>query len=224
MADARRITVSTFGVIATLAGIEHGVGEVLQGSVPAEGVVFLSWPDSPFFAILGGEPAMSLIPNLLITGILAILASLAMLVWIVTRARSRHFVAGIVLLAIAMLLVGAGFGPPLLCLMLAVAATKIGSPLSWWRNRAPARLRTTLAALWPWLYGAAIVAWLWLMPGTNIAGYYLDVDAMSTVPVAMALAFGLLLLALVASIGCDACRLTKQPQPARRLARRRGPR
>jgi hypothetical protein len=41
---------------------------VLQGnSVPA-GIMILSWPGSTFFAILGGEPALTVVPNLLGTG------------------------------------------------------------------------------------------------------------------------------------------------------------
>jgi hypothetical protein len=40
------ITVSTFGALAGLAGIEHGIGEVLQGNIAPEGPVVLSWPGS----------------------------------------------------------------------------------------------------------------------------------------------------------------------------------
>jgi hypothetical protein len=70
------VMVSTFGALVGLIGIEHGLGEVLQGnSVPA-GIVILSWPGSTFFAILGGEPALTVVPNLLLTGVLAILFSL----------------------------------------------------------------------------------------------------------------------------------------------------
>ena len=49
---------------------------MLQGNVAPEGIMILSWPDSEVFAILAGEPAMTIVPNLLITGILAILFSL----------------------------------------------------------------------------------------------------------------------------------------------------
>ena len=42
--SATRITVSTFGAMAGLAGIEHGIGEILQGGAAPEGVMILSWP------------------------------------------------------------------------------------------------------------------------------------------------------------------------------------
>ena len=69
---ATRIVVSTLGAVVGMAGIEHGIGEILQGNVAPEGVAFLSWPDTEIFRIVGGEPAMSIVPNLLMTGILAV--------------------------------------------------------------------------------------------------------------------------------------------------------
>ncbi|MBE0477245.1 MAG: hypothetical protein IBX62_09130 [Coriobacteriia bacterium] len=87
--NARRSLVVGMGALAGLTGIEHGLGAVLQGHRPTGGVVFPSWPGSAFFAILNGEPAMSLVQNYLLTGILAIVASLAL--W---RSRSRSPTAG----------------------------------------------------------------------------------------------------------------------------------
>ncbi len=45
MNSVTRVTVSTFGSIAVLAGIEHGIGEVLQGNVDPEGVRISSCVD-----------------------------------------------------------------------------------------------------------------------------------------------------------------------------------
>jgi hypothetical protein len=109
--NATRVTVSTFGALAGLAGIEHGVGEVLQGSVDPGGVMILSWPDSELFRSLAGEPAMTIIPNVLATGILAILVSMTFLVWATMFAQRRG--GGLILLVLSalMLLAGGGFGP-----------------------------------------------------------------------------------------------------------------
>ena len=81
MKNATRVFASTFGAIFALAGIEHGIGEIFQGNVAPSGIMILSWPESEFFRSLGGEPAMTIVPNLLVTGILAILFSLILLVW-----------------------------------------------------------------------------------------------------------------------------------------------
>ncbi len=66
MKSATRAFASTFGAIMALAGIEHGIGEVLQGNTTPSGVMIQSWPNSAFFRSVAGEPAMTVIPNLLV--------------------------------------------------------------------------------------------------------------------------------------------------------------
>ncbi len=59
----------------------HGPGEILQGGVAPSGLIFDSWTVEPIATNVGGEPALSLIPNLLVSGVLTILVSSAVLVW-----------------------------------------------------------------------------------------------------------------------------------------------
>ena len=80
MNKATTILSSTLGILAGITGIEHGIGEVLEGNRPTDGIFILSWPDSAFFAIMSGEPAMTIIPNYLVTGVLAIFFSSVFLV------------------------------------------------------------------------------------------------------------------------------------------------
>lgn len=75
---ATRTVVATFGVLAALAGIEHGVGEIAEGSGAPPGVVFRSWPDTAGFTVLDGEPAMTLVPACWPPGSWAIAAALAL--------------------------------------------------------------------------------------------------------------------------------------------------
>ena len=67
MNKATTILSITLAILAGIMGIEHGIGEVLEGYRPTEGVFILSWPDSAFFEIMSGEPAMTIIPNYLLT-------------------------------------------------------------------------------------------------------------------------------------------------------------
>jgi hypothetical protein len=67
---------STFGVIVGLAGLEHGIGEISQGRTAPPGVLFKSWPDAETLQGMAGEPAMSLVPDLMLSGILTALLSL----------------------------------------------------------------------------------------------------------------------------------------------------
>ena len=117
------MTVSTFGALAGLAGVEHSIGELLQGNTAPERVIILSWPESEWFSILAGEPAMTLVPSLLMTGILAILVSLVFLAWAAMFAQRKHGGLVLIQLSALMLIVGGGFGPPILKVIVGIAAT-----------------------------------------------------------------------------------------------------
>ena len=214
--SATRVTVSTFGIIVGLAGIEHGIGEVLQGNVTPEGVTIESWPESELLGILAGEPAMTIVPNLLLTGILAILASLIFLVWVTMFVQRKHGGLGLILLSVVMLLVGGGFGPPLLGIMLGTAATRINAPLNWWRAHLTAGSQRFLARLWPWSLVAGLIAWLSLLPGTILLDHFFGVDNPDlVVPVLTFSAFGLLLLTIFAGFAYDVRQRTDLQQACR---------
>lgn len=214
MNRATRIAVSTFGVLAAIAAFEHGLGEVLQGNTAPNDLFILSWPDAPFFDILAGEPAMTLIPNLLVSGVLTIIMALIFGVWGVRYAQRRHGGLVLFLLSIILLLVGGGFGPPLLGTVLALAATQIRAPLGWW-HRLGAGTRHLLASLWPWAFGVCFLAWLALFPGISLYDYFVGVaDPYIMNPLA-AVAFGSLLVTLFLGLARDAeTAIETTPQPA----------
>jgi hypothetical protein len=168
--NATHLSASTFGALAGLAGIEHGVGEILQGNRATGGIVIESWPESALFRILGGEPALTLVPNLLVTGILAVVVSLALLVWAVGFVQRRHGGLMMILLSIAMFLVGGGFGSALVGVIAGMVGTRITAPHTWWRAHLSVNAQRVLAAAWPWSFGAAVLAWLTLLPGALIIG------------------------------------------------------
>lgn len=167
--NATKRFVSTFGVIMALAGLEHGIGEILQGDIAPGGLIFPSWPDSAFFQSLNGEPAMSIIPNMLVTGVLAIVLSLALLIWATRFIDRRHGGLVMMLIAAAMLLFGGGIFPPALAFIIGAVGTRIRvSPTS----RQVERPRTYFARLWPWAFGASAVAFLLLFPGVAVMSYF----------------------------------------------------
>lgn len=98
----------------------------------------------------GTEEAFTIIPNFLATGVLAILASLAILVWAVWFAHTKHGAAILGLLFVAQFLVGGGIAAPItFAPWLVAAASRINSPLAWWRKILPEGLRRGLANIWP---------------------------------------------------------------------------
>lgn len=204
MRSATSITVSAFGVVAGLAGIEHGIGEVLQGNTAPAGIVIQSWPESELFAILHGEPAMTILPNLLITGLLAILFSLLFMVWSTVFIERKHGGLVLILLSIILLLVGGGFGPPLLGIMLGLTATRIHTPLDGWRTHLSSGTRRRLGKWWPGFLGAGLVAWLLLMPVTMLLDHFFVIENPGLLVGGFFFsAMGLLLLTIVTALARD---------------------
>lgn len=206
MKSATKVMVATLGTLAGLAGVEHGVGEALQGNVAPAGLSIVAWPGVEPFQVLGGEPAMTVVPSLLVTGILAILVSLVYILWATALAERKH--SGLIMIALSavMLLFGAGFGSALLGLIVGVTATRIHVPLAWWRAR-PAGARRFLARSWPWLYAACVASWLSLLPGSVILACFFGVDVVSYAVVVFILsAFGFMTLAYLAGFARDSLR------------------
>jgi len=115
-----KVAASALGIFAGLGGPVHGPGEILQGNVAPSNIVFEAWPG---FTALSGEPAMTIIPNLLVTGILAIIVGVLLSVWSAKFVSRKHSGLVMILLSIVLLLVGGGLIPPLFGIAAGVLAT-----------------------------------------------------------------------------------------------------
>jgi hypothetical protein len=197
MKNASSISIFAFGIIVSVAGIEHGIGEILQGNHAPTGVMIESWPGSPFFRMLAGEPAMTIIPNLLVTGILAIFTTLLFL--LLSTVWNRKKMAGWMMIptAIAMLLCGAGMCPPILVIILGVATIIMNTPLRKKHPQQPPRSQQFLARLWPGSLIISLVSWLMIFPGLPLLDYYGDVNDPILVAVLVFMALGTLLMTLI---------------------------
>jgi hypothetical protein len=172
-----------FGVTAGLAALEHGYFEILQGNIRPAGLMFPSWGQDvcdPARAWHACEPAMSLLPSFLLSGILTILLSLAVLVWSGWFIQRRQGGKVLILLAIALLLVGGGFFPPVIAIVGGLAGTRINWPLS----SKPGGFARSAAKLWPW---PLIIYLVWTV-GQFPFGYFLN-DLMKSI-----MGFGMLVI------------------------------
>ena len=212
MRSATQVTVSTFGAMMALAGIEHGIGEILQGDRAPSGIMFPSWPGSTFFRSVAGEPAMTIIPNLLVTGILAVLFSLIYLAWATQFVQRKHAGLILMLLAIVMLLVGGGIFPPVIGIFIGVLGTRINTPSTRWRTQSAVDPRPFLARVWPWSFGVCVIGWLSLLLGTNILGYFFGVNDPNLTVILISFALGSLLLTVFSGLAHDSVRPVLSPQ------------
>jgi len=168
--DAVKATAVGFGVYAGLLGMEHGYFETLQGNVVPKGLKILAVSPSELPFPFGHEPAMTVVPSLLVTGILAISVGLLIILWSAAFLHRQYGAAVLLLLSVLLLLVGGGFGPLSLLIASWIGATRINQPLTWWRSHLSVDLRQALAKLWLWFFAAAL---LWV-PAEFAAGQLFD--------------------------------------------------
>ena len=106
--------------------------------------------------------------------------------------------------SVIMLLVGAGFGPPLLGMLVGVVATRINTPLTWWRNHLSPGSRRLLSRLWPWALGLSFVIWLSLLLGVVLLDWFVGTDAPElVVPLLTSSAFASFFVTVIAAFGHD---------------------
>lgn len=118
-----RIAASILGVFAGLGGgVFHGVGEILQGSVTPDGIYIQAWP---IMQATAGEPAMTIVPNFLLTGILAIIMGIVVTIWSVRYIKRKNGGLILILLSIIMLLLGGGIIPPIIGVIGGIIGTRI---------------------------------------------------------------------------------------------------
>jgi hypothetical protein len=182
MNRATRLNVATVGVIFGFSGMTHGFAETLQGNTPTDGMFIMAvaagsrwsrWSE-------GSEGAFTLVPNFLITGMLAMLVGLAIIIWSVGFVQKPRGPLVFLLLFIVLFLVGGGIGQVVFFLPAWVVAMRIHTPLNWWKRVLPAGIRSRLARGWP---GVLTVASLLILTALGIAifGYIPGVQDMEQV-------------------------------------------
>lgn len=95
--------VTILGILAGVAGASHGPGEILQGDISPSGIIIEA---CPALTSLLGQPAVTLIPNFRVSGIVTIILGLAVTSWTATRIQSKDGALGLIILSRMMLLVG----------------------------------------------------------------------------------------------------------------------
>lgn len=198
---ATRTVVAALGLVTAFAGLEHGVGELTQPSTDPGSLFIESWPHVAAFEPLGGEPAMTLIPDLRVAGVVTIFSSLA-LGWWAVRARAHRRDWWLLLgLSVLLLLVGGGFGPPLLGLLLSIALMRAVSarPLV----RPPGTVRRALGRRWRQLLVLTVSCFLALFPGVVLLRSWTGIDTPWLLSLLPPVAFTGLVLTLVAALAYD---------------------
>lgn len=197
-----RILSLSFGIFAAIGGLEHGYFEVLQGHITPESIMIQSMgsPCIPEEVWHLCEPAMTIMPDMFITGILSISLGLLTLIWSVFFIQRQY--GGWILMgfSILLLLFGGGIFPPIIGMIGGIIGTRINKPLKWGRSTFTKRLARFLSLLWPWVL---IIFFVWLFSQWTI-GYYFNEFMKSTGYVIPGVILGLMLLCVLSAMANDA--------------------
>ena len=142
--------VSTISIILAIAGLAHGIPEILQGNTPTEGLIIQAiGPDNRMWHY-GTEEAFSLLPTYLSTGLAAIAISLVLIVWSLGFVHTKRGATALGLLFIGLFLFGGGIAAQVIFAPFVWAAARhINRPLDWWRKILPEGIRPALSKQLP---------------------------------------------------------------------------
>lgn len=182
----RKTTISVarwFGIAAGIAGLEHGCFEILQGNIRPEGLMIVSIgpPCVPEEVWNACEPALTIVPNFLVSGILSVMIGLALIVWSLFLIQGKFGGVVLILLSVLLLLFGGGLFPPLIGIIGGIVALSINKPIT--RKSSNPTLRVG-ARLWPW---PLVIFLVWVI-GQWVVGYCFN-DFLQSV-----MGFGVLLI------------------------------
>jgi hypothetical protein len=157
-----RISVTIMGVLTAVCGSGHGVAEIFQGSRPPVDIG----------TRIG---AVTVLPDYFVTGVVAVILSLVILVWTVGFFHRKHGASVYLVLSVALFLSGGGVAQTAGILVTFAAATRINAPLRWWKGHMPTKLRKFLTGIWfpamvlgYLLILTGIFLWIFLMPPGTI--------------------------------------------------------
>ena len=193
---ATRVVASTLGILAGLLGVLHGIFEIFQSNGDPHGIyIFALGPpcqaNSEWHSCF---PAMTIIPNFLVTGVVAIIVSFIIIIWAAAFVQWKYGGMILILLSMIQFLVGGGYISLILCFIAGVVGTRIQAPFTWWHTHLSV-LRYWLAKGWPWsLFAFGILLAIYSILGSSFNEFVLSLSLLPP------LFTGLLLLVLALAI------------------------
>jgi hypothetical protein len=198
------IVTTSIGVICGLIGIQHGVLEILQGNVPITSLVIDAIGPAQKMWESSREPALSILPNMLVTGIVTVFFSILVIIWSIGFVHRKRGALIFFILSLAEFLTGGGITSFELSILAALAASRINRPLTWWRRVLPAGLRRVLARSWLILLIAFIALFAATITITIVGLGFLDGESTITLLYVMGLStLGLMAITVVAGFAAD---------------------
>ncbi len=175
---------ATLGFLVGLAGIEHGILEFLQGEREVLGMMIDAIGPHQQLWKYASEPALTVIPDMRITGILATVLGFFVAWWSLTHMADSYGAGIFLAFSVVLFFVGGGIAPITLTLLGFLAGSRIHSPLPWWRKQMSPELRQKLIVMWPWTLVLGVVCFAVSMEiaifGQPLSGLFSPITALGT--------------------------------------------
>ena len=141
-----RLVVAAFAALCGATGVMAGCFEISQGYTETAGFVITTI--DPEHAMAGELTyfAVTIIPNMVLTGIASIIVSAIAVVWAIWFVHRKHGPLILLGLFVAQTLVGGGWILDM-AIITVILATQIGKPMNWWHRHLTGRARVILDRL-----------------------------------------------------------------------------
>lgn len=198
MRNATKTVATWFGITAGLAGMEHGIFEILQGNIRPESLMIVSMgpPCVPEETWNACEPAMTVLPSMLLSGILSTVLGLLIFILVLGFLQRKRAGLAMLVLCIALLLFGGGLFPPVIGIIGSCAAMQINKALD---DKKQTGFLRFAAKLWPWPL-VIFVSWV---AGQWLIGYLFNDFLQSIMGVAAILILVMLPVSFIAAYAQD---------------------
>lgn len=195
MNKATKLNVGVLGTIFGISGMNHGFFEVLQGNTPTPKLFIFAIGEAQKMWIHGNEPAFTLIPNFLISGSVAMVIGLAIVVWSLGFVQQKYGSIILFSLFILLLLLGGGVAQILFFPWICLVSTRITKPLAWWRKVLPSKSLEPLSKLWRWslIVSATLLGVVLVIATTGYVPMVTDPDSVLSI---MLICLGLEVIAI----------------------------
>lgn len=144
-----------------------------KAAAPPSGLVIraIGPPCDPAAAWHGCEPALTVVPDFLVTSVLAMALAAGVLIWAAAFVQRRHGGVVLLLLTVVLFLAGGGFTTPVVRDPGRDRRDPDRRTAQVWRAHLPPGLSRLLVLLWPWLL---IVYLAWFAASWPIASFFSD--------------------------------------------------
>jgi len=155
--NGAKVVATVLGVCVGVSGLDHGFFEALQGNTATPGLIVQAIGPAQRMWAFGTEEAFTLVPNFLLTGILAMVVGLLTIAWSIRYIDRPNGSRVLLLLGGLMFLVGGGIGMLVFLLFGWLVARRIHRPLAWVPSFLPRMVGKILSSAWPGLVVVGLV-------------------------------------------------------------------